>query len=210
MLDSPEMVEEPTRPSLLLRMRDGEDDGAWFEFESLYRDLILGYCRRRGLQAADAEDARQIVMISLSTAFRRGFLYRRERGKFRAYLARVTANAVARMLAHPSGRAVHLETEVRDVLVAEGDTPIDEAWEQEWVQHHYRLAMESVRRTFEERSVRIFERLLAGASTEEVAAEYELSTQAVHKVKQRIRKRMKELVGVQIAEEEADDDVPRE
>ena len=66
--------------------------------------------------------------------------------------------------------------------------------------------MVSVRRTFEERSVRIFERLLAGASTDEVAADFELSTQAVHKVKQRIRNRLKELISAQIAEEEASDD----
>ena len=191
-------------------MRDGEDDAAWFEFEALYRGLILGYCRRRGLQAADAEDARQIVMMSLSTAFRRGFRYRRERGKFRGYLGRVTANAVSRLLARPRGRAVPLETEVRNLAAAEESAPLDEAWEQEWVQHHYRLAMESVRRTFEERSVRAFERLLAGASIEEVAAEFELSTQAVHKVKQRIRKRLKELVSEQIAEEEGDDDAPGE
>jgi RNA polymerase sigma-70 factor (ECF subfamily) len=187
-------------------MRDGDDDAAWFEFESLYRGLILGYCRRRGLQPADAEDTRQIVMMSLSTAFQRGFTYRRELGKFRGYLGRVTANAVSRMLSRPSGWAVRLESEIRDIVTAEEEAPLDEAWEQEWVQHHYRLAMVSVRRTFEERSVRIFERLLAGASTDEVAADFELSTQAVHKVKQRIRNRLKELISAQIAEEEASDD----
>ena len=36
--------------------------------------------------------------------------------------------------------------------------------EQEWQDHHYRLAMRTIETTFDRRSVQIFARLLAGVS----------------------------------------------
>ncbi|MDA0666364.1 MAG: hypothetical protein O3A95_09370 [Planctomycetota bacterium] len=76
------MVSGPTRPSLLLRLRDASDEKAWNEFDDTYRGLILGYCRRRGLQHGDAEDVRQMVMMNLSKAAQGSFAYNPERGRF--------------------------------------------------------------------------------------------------------------------------------
>jgi len=45
------LVHETTQPSLLLRVRDPGDQSAWREFESKYRELILRYCLRLGLQS---------------------------------------------------------------------------------------------------------------------------------------------------------------
>jgi len=38
-----------TRPSLLLRVRDVDDNAAWTQFVEIYTPLIYGYCRSRGL-----------------------------------------------------------------------------------------------------------------------------------------------------------------
>jgi hypothetical protein len=46
----------PTPASLLSRVRDHEDTAAWSEFDVRYRDRIIRYALRRGLQAHDAED----------------------------------------------------------------------------------------------------------------------------------------------------------
>ena len=48
------------------RMRDHQDDEAWREFERRYRDLIVRYCLKRGLQRNDAEDVRQMVLLNLA------------------------------------------------------------------------------------------------------------------------------------------------
>ena len=81
------MTPQTTRPSLLARVRDLDDHHAWVEFESRYRDLILGYCRRRGLQRSDAEDVRQMVMLNLAQASSRNFEYQPQRsGRFRDYI----------------------------------------------------------------------------------------------------------------------------
>src|SRR5262249_39088714 len=44
----------PTRASLLVRLRDPQDQAAWTEFVDLYVPLIYNYARKQGLQDADA------------------------------------------------------------------------------------------------------------------------------------------------------------
>jgi hypothetical protein len=85
------------------------------------------------------------------------------------------------------------------------DEDPDEMWEQEWVRHHYRVAMETVRKTFEPRSVQMFDRLLAGGPVDSVAVEFDTTPQAVHKVKQRIRNRLMDLIAAQVREEDEPD-----
>ena len=68
------MSPHTTHPTLLSRVRDHEDHRSWREFDSRYRELILRFCRRRGLQQSDAEDVRQIVMLNLARALIAGEL----------------------------------------------------------------------------------------------------------------------------------------
>ena len=52
----------------------------------------------------------------------------------------------------------------------------------------------------------VFDRLLSGASIGQVAEEFDMTTQAVHKIKQRIRDRLRSAVTSQIEDEEASDE----
>lgn len=196
------MDPNPTRPSLLLRLRDPADAEAWREFELLYRDLILGYCRRRGLQWSDADDIRQQVMLNLSKAAQGSFSYRPERGRFRNYLARMVQNAIAQHFARPNPAGQRLDTDMGAQLKHPESDATDELWDQEWVRHHFRLAMTEMRQTFEPKSVHVFERLLDGAPVAAVAAEYGMNPDAVYKVRQRIRQRLEELTAAQIKKED--------
>src|SRR5262249_10656546 len=63
------MAEIPaTRASLLLRLRDLEDEAAWTEFIALYGPLVYGYARKQGLQDADAADLSQEVLATVAGA----------------------------------------------------------------------------------------------------------------------------------------------
>ena len=53
---------------------------------------------------------------------------------------------------------------------SESDPASLAAWEQEWVDHHYRLAMTSVRADFKAQSVEVFERSVGGEGVESLAA----------------------------------------
>jgi RNA polymerase sigma factor (sigma-70 family) len=195
------MEPELTQPSLLSRVRNPSDTAAWREFDSKYRELIVRYCRAHGLQAADCEDVRQSVMISLSKALRT-FEYQPARGKFRHYLGRTVRNAVFQHFGRPKDRHKGLDTAVLATQPADDASETDELWETEWIDHHYRLAMKTIRETYDPRSIEVFDRLLDGEGVDAVADAFGMSTQAVHKVKQRIRNRMKELVQQQIRDED--------
>jgi RNA polymerase sigma-70 factor (ECF subfamily) len=73
-----------TRVSLLERLGDPADQDAWREFDHRYRPQILGWCRRWGLQDADAQDVSQRVMQRLLKKMKT-FVYKPS-GRFRAWL----------------------------------------------------------------------------------------------------------------------------
>src|SRR5581483_7082886 len=70
-----------THASLLLRLRDLHDAGAWELFVTTYGPLIYRYCRRQGLQEADTSDVTQEVLGQVSRSIAT-FEYQPERGRF--------------------------------------------------------------------------------------------------------------------------------
>jgi RNA polymerase sigma factor (sigma-70 family) len=195
-----------TATSLLSRVRDPNDSDAWRQFDARYRELLLRFCYRQGLQPADAEDVVQSVFAKLAKTLPE-FIYDRERGRFRDYLLRCVKGALHDWAEKPGRRWSPLRSSMSGSS-ATGSFPgadgneLVAAWEEEWVAHHYRLALETVRRTFEARSVEIFDRCIDGAAVSDLARQYEITEQAVHKVRQRIRDRMQELIAQQIREED--------
>jgi RNA polymerase sigma factor (sigma-70 family) len=190
-----------TRPSLFSHLRDGGNEGAWREFEARYRELVLRYCRARGLQPDDAEDVLQVVLMGFAGALR-SFRYDRSKGRFRNYLGRCVAHAIARL---KQGRRLDAGTLVGEfVTELEDPSPseLDQEWESEWTSHHLRLAMQAVREEFEPQSIEVFEALKEGASVEQAAQRFGLSVAAVYKVKQRVRERLRERIAQQIAAED--------
>lgn len=77
-----------TRPTLLADLKDYQDFKAWDLFVGIYKPLIVGIARRRGLQNADAEDVAQDVLLAVASAIRH-FEYDPS-GSFRAYLFEAT------------------------------------------------------------------------------------------------------------------------
>lgn len=193
---------QSTNPTLLSRVKDPADHAAWREFDTRYRDLILRYCRRRGVQPSDAEDVRQMVMLNLARGLR-NFEYQPEKGRFRDYLGRSVQNAIHRTFRRPRPEVNGLGTSVLGDIAVDGSSGPDDEWEAEWMKHHYRMALETVRSTADPRSVEVFEHLLAGEATAEVAERFAMSTEAVHKVKQRIRDRLKRTIERQVLDEES-------
>ncbi len=85
---------EHTSPSLLERVgQDPRDQAAWEAFVAYYGPKIRGWCRERGLQAADADDVTQDVLLRLSRALRT-FVYDPSR-TFRGWLRCVTQHALS-------------------------------------------------------------------------------------------------------------------
>lgn len=190
-----------TNVSLLSRIRDKADDAAWREFDRRYRDLMLRYCRRRGLDQVDAEDVVQATFTGLSEGLTR-FTYDPERGRFRDYLSICLRNEISRWSARPQIAARGLFSEEGSRLPSPENGESDAVWEEEWVAHHYRRALATIRPQFDAKSIEVFDRSIAGANVKLLSEEFGMSEQAIYKVRKRIRDRLEEVIAEQIREED--------
>ena len=187
-----------------MRLRDPADMAAWREFELQYRELMIRFCRRRGLQHADAEDVVQRTMSGLVKNLPQ-FTYDPRRGRFRDYLFRSVRNALCDWTLVKDGKFDPLRTTLLGVLSADPGADELAQWEQEWVLHHYRTALRGIRGTFEPKSIEIFNRSINGSTVAELSREFQMTEDAIRKVRRRIRDRMEELIASQIREEDSVD-----
>ena len=186
--------EDLTRPSLLVRLRDHADADAWRTFVLVYAPLIYGYCRKSGLQDADAADVTQDVLKQVSQSIR-GFVYDQEKGRFRDWLRTVARHRVHRFLgrqrngAAASGRAEPLD--------AVADSAADAEWTDDFHARVLKVALEQVRPHFEGSTWRAFERTwVGGADPKEVAQEVGLAIAQVYAAKSRVLKQLRAQVRI--------------
>lgn len=184
-----------TRPSLLVRIRDLKNQRAWDEFVEIYTPLVYGYCRRRGLQDADAADVSQEVMRAVALAIRK-FEYDRQRGRFREWLFTVIRsklqNFLANRLKHPQGTG---ESEMHQFLEAQ-PAPEEEAnWDKEYDHRLFRWAAGQIRGEFTNSTWQAFwQTAIEERPGKEVAARAGLSVGAVYIARSRVLARLKEKV----------------
>src|SRR6516164_3598540 len=139
-----------TRASLLARLGDPEDRGAWQQFVQLYGSLVYGYARGRGLQDADAADLTQEVFLAVAQAAGR-WEYDPQQGSFRGWLYGITRHKLAKFLqrryAEPVGSGDTSAQQRLDQQPQPGPDP-EAAWEQEFQQQVFRLAAAQIRDSF--------------------------------------------------------------
>jgi len=180
------------------------DHEAWRAFHDRYGELIRGFARLRGVQAADCDDLLQDVLLSISRAMRNGFVYDPGKGTFRGYLKTTVLQAIARRARQnrPSRGLDEGGGPHQAAAVSDGDAESDQTWEQQWRQHHTRLAMRTIESEFNATDLEAFHRyalLRHDAAT--VAADLRVSVDSVYQAKSRILKRLSRVIEQQIAEE---------
>ncbi|MEY2394627.1 MAG: hypothetical protein QOF94_972 [Acidobacteriaceae bacterium] len=84
-----EMASNPTRASLLERLKDLGDVASWNEFYQTYRELIYRVARKSGLNEAEAEEVVQDTVISVAKRMP-GFRYDAAVDSFKGWLLTVT------------------------------------------------------------------------------------------------------------------------
>lgn len=192
------MSYEPTRVTLIGRIRDADDSVAWNEFVALYGPMIINFCRKRGVADHDIEDIAQEVLSSLSQSIR-NFEYDPEKGTFRSWMYRFVRNRLSRHWRwkerHPdqgSGRTtVHRMIENQS---SENDDHESE-WETEYRRRLFQWASEKVKEEVAPTTWKAFEMVgIENREVESVARELDIKPGAVYVAKSRVISRMREAV----------------
>lgn len=177
-----------TSLTLLRRLRQSPaDESAWGSFVERYGRLVYRWCRRWGLQPADAEDVTQTVFVELSRQMRT-FKYD-QTGSFRGWLRVVARRAWGRFLAgrgraEATGLDVVLHEAACDDLLHELETESD--------RELLELASQAVRARVRPHTWEAF-RLLAleGRSGADAAGELNMRPGAVFVARSKVQKMLR-------------------
>lgn len=195
------MAAPETRPTLILRLRDHDDSEAWSTFAALYGPLIANFCRRAGLQEADARDVSQEALHAVAGAVRT-FDYDPSRGAFHTWLLTFVRHRLQRFfrsrqrLPEPLGSGIGemAEENLHEPSGWQGPEE-DEAWNADYRRIVFAWAKARVRDQVRGSTWEAFRRTaLEGDDPETVAAELGLSVGAVYIAKSRVLARLKAAV----------------
>lgn len=182
-----------TRPSLLLRLRDLQDAAAWQTFTEVYAPLLYRWCRRHGLQEADAADVSQDVLAQVAKSIR-SFEYQPDRGKFRNWLGVVLRSKLARFQGKEARAVRGTGSSTAQLALHEAAAPdADSEWTASFNAHLVRIALDRIRPNFDAANWRAFERVwLDDCPAADVAKELAMPPTRVYVAKSRILKRLRE------------------
>jgi RNA polymerase sigma-70 factor (ECF subfamily) len=182
----------------LLQRAQARQPAAWERLVDLYAPLVLHWCRRSGLVAADAADVFQEVFRSVAEHLSE---FRRDRpgDSFRGWLRMITRNKVLdhfrRQQRQPAASggsdAQRLLLEVPDAGSEESDPT-----ENDLLTRQLHQALELIRPEVEERTWTSFWMVqMDNREPRDVAAELGMTAAAVRKARYRVLERLREELG---------------
>lgn len=182
-----------TSLSLLARLR-AQDQDAWRECLELYTPLVLRWCVRQGLTDADAADLAQEVFGKIATHLEQF------QDSFRGWICRITHREIAAFLQRRDSTALPAggtDAQLRLQQVPERPAAEPDADEvREETRYLYEKALEVARGEFPDHAWRIFWRAAVDDNpAPAVAQEFGTTPAAVRKIKSRVLRRLKQVVG---------------
>jgi RNA polymerase sigma-70 factor (ECF subfamily) len=178
-------IDTETPQSLLLRIRDRDDQQSWFAFVDVYSPLIYVFCRARKLQESDAADVTQEVLLRVAKAIET-FEYDSRKGLFRNWLARIVINEIRRFATKNKGK----ETASRydDESIGE----VESEWNEHYQSHILHVALERTKVHFTANVWRLFvESWIENSPPPEVAERLQTSVEQVYVARSRVLKRLR-------------------
>jgi RNA polymerase sigma factor (sigma-70 family) len=200
------MAEAPlTRATLLVRLKDPRDTGAWGEFVELYGPVVYGFARKRGLQDSDAADMVQEVLRSVARNADK-MEYDPKKGTFRGWLYTVTRNKIYNFLSSQKRRpraAGDVTSQERLEAFADPTNESEADWELEYQRRLSHKAMERVKHEFQPATWQAFwGTAVEGRQALEVGQMLKMTPGAVYVAKSRVLARLRDEVQKLMAEAE--------
>lgn len=189
-----------TSTSLLERLRVGDQE-SWQRLTKLYGSLVYSWCRQQRLQADDAADVVQDVFRAVADHLDQ-FQRDRPGDSFRRWLKTITNNRVRDHWRREKRRPKAVGGTEAQARMAEEPDPVDappgadepgETDDAAERNHLLREALELVRHEFEPPTWQAFwQTVVDGRAAPDVAADLNMSANAVRIAKSRVRSRLRQ------------------
>lgn len=191
------MSEAPeTSPSLLFRLKEGDDEAAWEEFVAIYRPVIVRLAMLKGLQHCDAEDLAQQVLISVSKSIPK-WEQDAHRARFRTWLQKVVRNATLNALTRTASERAVGGTSVMSLLNSQPAHSHEDSalFDLEWRREAFRWAADQVREEFQPATWEAFWlTAVEGLTAQEAAERVKKSAGAVYVARSRVMQRIQSVL----------------
>jgi RNA polymerase sigma-70 factor (ECF subfamily) len=184
-----------TRTSLLVRLRQAPpDQQAWAEFVDRYGRQIHAWCRRWGLQEADAQDVTQTVLLQLASKLQT-FTYDPSL-RFRGWLKTLTHHAWSDFVGARRPVAAGGDSTIQDLLdTAQARDDLAQRLQEAFDQELLELAVARVRERIEPHTWEAYRlTALEGRAGADVAAQLKMEVGTVYKAKSKVHAMLQETV----------------
>ncbi len=184
----------PTRVTLLAKLKKTENTEAWLEFEGIYRGFILSLIVRMGINQHDAEDISQAVLTKVWQKIE-DFEYNQNKGKFHNWLAAMTRNTVRDFFRTKknfiTGRD-SVEYQEEYINIEEHVLPdIENLAREEWVLHITNLAWENIKGDIYETKQAVFKMISQEIPNKQIAQKLGISEASVRVYKAEVFEKMR-------------------
>jgi RNA polymerase sigma factor (sigma-70 family) len=189
-----------TRPTLIRRLKNWQDQASWQEFFDAYWRLIYGVARKAGMTDAEAQDVVQETMLGVAKHMPT-FTYDPNIGSFKVWLLNMTRWRIqdqfrkrrpVDMTAPKTGESDTARTSFIDRVPDPASQHFDEVWELEWQQNLLAAALDRVKRHVDPLKYQIFDlHVNKGWTPEKVAQSCGITVEQVYLVKHRITQSIK-------------------
>jgi RNA polymerase sigma-70 factor (ECF subfamily) len=184
-----------TRQTLLIRIKDANNEAAWSEFVEIYTPLLYRFAERRGISASERADIIQETLRSVTGAIER-FEHNQAVGSFRGWLYTVARSKIANHFRQQARRPQAIGGTTMAMKVQEQPDPKDEVdWVKDYRQRLFEWAAQKVKQEFAENTWAAFWRTSVDDEEVSVVCEtLEMSRGAVYVAKSRVVARIREKI----------------
>ena len=186
-----------TRLSLILRIRDPQNEQAWAEFAEIYEPLVYRLARGNGFQHADAADLTQDVLVAISSAIER-WDPDPECGSFHGWLSRIARNLMINLMVqqrrHPRGSGhSDIKSLLDEVPVEDGEASA--LFDREYRRELFQWAARQIKPKFQEQTWQAFWRTAVDhEQATRVASDLKISVGSVYVARCRVMARLRKTI----------------
>lgn len=183
-----------TRTSMVRNLGAPSED-AWRAFVLVYAPLMRAWIRARGVPNHSVDDVLQDCFTSVFHGITHFVVRRERRGAFRGWLRTIAHRRSADYFRRQQGQVNAAQNVLAEIPNREQQTAEQLEAEEKALREVEARALHLIRQSTSERTWKMFwQTAIENRSTEEVAAEFNVSTAAVRVAKKRVLDRLKAIV----------------